>query len=185
MKRYAEFSPPNTLDLRQSQPVRAASVWPKRFIWLLLGLALVAALIWGALQFWQIVSNPVPASIRRAAGFNIYYPLSSKLPAGYKLDSSSFKSSDSAVLYRISGGGGQLVVSEQKKPGDDQIALFYKNYMPLHNDVQLSIGKAAIGVIGQQTVVSIPTDNDSWILITAPRDINQDTLKTILNSLKT
>lgn len=127
--------------------------------------------------------NPIPISIRRSVVFDIYYPRQEKLPQGYYFDTGSIRVSSSAVIYIVNHESSQLIFSLQSKPPDLYIQRFYSSNMPLHNNESTYIGIAAIGAIRSQTIVSIPTYGNTWILITAPQDVNQTDLKAVLYSL--
>lgn len=127
----------------------------------------------------------VPATVAQAVSFPVYYPDPKKLPPGYKLDISSFKvASDQVVIYIVKYGvNKKLVFSVQAKPSDNDIGVFYKNNIPLHDDVLTLVGKAAIGNINNKVFVSLPTYSNSWIIITGPSDINSDQLKQVLQAI--
>jgi len=56
--------------------------------------------------------------------------------------------------------------------------------MPLHTTLNTNVGVATIGALNNQSVVSLPTNTNAWLLITAPGNTNQDNLKTIIKSLE-
>jgi len=128
----------------------------------------------------------VPATISAKVSFPVYYPDPKKLPAGYSLDRSSFSTPvKNGVTYKVLySGGKKLVFSIQTKPSDNQIQTFNSNYIPLRIDYQTPVGQAEIGAYHGQTLVSLPVTNGPWIVITAPTDINQGQLKTILSSIR-
>jgi len=135
-------------------------------------------------------SSPVPASIAQSVNFPIYYPDSKKLPAGYNLDLNSFKSPvKNGVAYSVSyDSNKKIVFSVQQKPSDNELQSFTSNYIPLNNSVQVPVGQAKIGAYNNhgtlETLVSLPTNSKAWIVITAPKDINQTQLKQVLQSLQ-
>src|SRR5262249_43557189 len=98
----------------------------------------------------------------------------------------SFKKiNNQAIGYAVNYGSNQkLIFTIQVKPSDDEISDFYKDSIPLHINVDTSVGKAAIGVANNQTIVSLPTKDQSWVLIAAPTDVNQDQLKQVANSIR-
>ena len=131
------------------------------------------------------LTDPVPTSVRRSVSFNIYYPVQSRLPAGYILNTSSFTSNKLAVVYEVSAPNQQkLVFSLQQKPSTTDLQVFNSKYLPLHLTVTTGVGVAAIGVLNQKTLVSLPTNSNAWILITAPINTNQDQLSQVLNALR-
>ena len=139
---------------------------------------------------WQRPGNPVPAGIRASVGFRIYYPASRNLPAGYTLDSRSFRQPEAGVVvFQLNNGQGQhLIFSEEAKPSGDVVGKFESASIPIHTELTTSVGKAKIGAIGTgknlQSVVSLPTENGPWIIITAPAGINFNDLKQVLNSIR-
>ncbi len=160
---------------------------------LILGLSIIILLIALRVSFHpasQKSSNNtlsiVPANIKAAVNVPIYYPDPKKLPAGYTLDTNSFKKiNDQAAGYVVTyDNGKRLVFTVQAKPSADEIDEFYKNQMPLHFSIDTGVGKAAVGVINNQTVASLPTNDKSWLLIAGPTDVNQDQLKQILKSIQ-
>jgi len=128
--------------------------------------------------------DPVPGNIRRQVNFNIYYPNPNKLPTGYKLNLNSFQSSNQIVLYTVSyGNGNRLIFTIQQKPSDSSLKTFYKVHLPLTIPIQTSVGDAALGALNNETVVSLPTNTNAWILMTAPLNANQSQLKQVIKSM--
>ena len=145
-------------------------------------LLVAAALIFKS----NIVStyNPVPASIRESANFNVYYPNPNQLPLGYVLDTTSFESNNQAVLYTVSFGNNQhLIFTVQKKPSTSEIQGFYRVHLPLTISFKTNVGTAQIGVINNESIVSLPTNTNAWILMTAPLNANQAAIKQVLQSM--
>ncbi|HEX8763308.1 MAG TPA: hypothetical protein VF733_06165 [Candidatus Saccharimonadales bacterium] len=130
--------------------------------------------------------SAVPATIRRHAKFAIFYPEASKLPNGYILDAHSFSGNDQAVVYSVTYNTDQKIAfTVQKKPSEDELKAFYANQIPIRNEAKVPAGTAAIGVLNNQTFVSLPTESDAWLLITAPKDIDQNNLKRVLQVIRT
>lgn len=143
----------------------------------------------GGWFYMKNARSPIPKNISQSVSFPIYYPDQKKLPQGYTLSLKSFTSPQKGViLYSVKYKGKKLVFSLQKKPSDNDIQSFYLNYIPLRNKMQTQLGQAEIGAYRSggnlQTVVSLPTNKGTWLIITAPYDINQNQLKQILDSLK-
>jgi len=137
-----------------------------------------------------VSTGPVPAAISHAVNFPVYYPDQKKLPAGYVLDINSFSLPiQNGVAYNVNyDTNKKIVFSVQIKPADTEIQSFNGNYIPLRIDYQTPIGQAEIGAYNNhgdvQTMVSVPTKTNAWIIITAPYNINQDQLKQVLGSLR-
>jgi hypothetical protein len=128
--------------------------------------------------------DPVPKNIRNAVKFNMYFPNPAQLPAGYNLDINSFSKSSQAVLYTVSyGSNSHLIFTVQRKPSSADIQGFYKNHLPLTIPIQTHVGTAALGVLQNETVISLPTNTNSWIIMTAPLNANQNTLKQVMKAI--
>lgn len=170
----------------------------KRWLLWLIIVFVIAGVATGAWLHWRPhqthtlpkPASPVPAAVSQAVSFPVYYPDQAKLPAGYVLDLNSFKTPvKNGVAYSVSYGNNQkLVFSLQAKPSANELESFKANYIPLRIDYQTDIGQAEIGAYNNhgnvQTLISLPTKTNTWIIITAPYDTNQDKLKKVLNSLK-
>jgi hypothetical protein len=160
----------------------------KRDLLPLISLVLMLALFIGG-GTWLYVhknSSPVPKAIRQSVDFPVYYPDPKKLPSGYTLNLSSFKTPiKNGVTYSVSyGNGKQLVFSVQPKPSPAELQTFDGNYLPLKTTYQTPVGQAEIGAYNLKTLVSLPTSSSTWIIITAPPNINQGQLKQVLSSIK-
>lgn len=130
------------------------------------------------------VSDPVPSDISHKIAFNIYFPDQAKLPAGYTLDTSSFSITKHILIYTVSfGNNQQLFFSVQPKPSANAIQSFYKTRMPITISVATDIGTAAIGVLNNETVGSLPTNTNAWVLVTAPLQVNQSQFKQVLRAM--
>jgi hypothetical protein len=141
----------------------------------------------GGFLYINKTKSPVPKNISKSVNFPIYYPDQKKLPSGYTLSKSSFKSPQpGAVLYSVQyDNGKKLVFSVQQKPSDSDLAAFVKNYIPIHRQVLTLVGTATVGAIGPQTVVSLPTDSNTWIIVTGPANAyGTDNLAQVLKALK-
>ena len=158
----------------------------KRWIFGVLILLILSA---GAASGWIFThrdKSPVPKSVQSAVSFPIYYPDQKKLPNGYTLDTGSFSAGqDNAVIYKIHYGDNKTIaVTVQVKPPSSALQNFYSTRIPLHTTVNTSVGTATVGAIGTQTIVSLPTNGNSWLLITAPGNIDQSQLKQVLQAFK-
>jgi hypothetical protein len=144
----------------------------------------------GGLLYANNTRSPVPKNLNKSVNFPVYYPDAKQLPNGYTLNKNSFTSPEKGVIiYSVSyGNGKKLIFSVQEQPSDSKIQSFYGNYIPLRNRMQTNLGEAQIGAYGAgknlKTVVSLPTNKKTWLIITTPYDINQDQLKQVLNSLQ-
>lgn len=133
--------------------------------------------------------SPIPAYITKAVSFPLYYPMQKDLPAGYRLDLNSFKHPvQNGVVYAVVNDRGQkLIFSLQPKPSEGDLQNFTSSYIPLHNTYQTPSGQALLGAYktkeGTETFVSLPTNSNTWIIVTAPYNIDQTQLKQVLSSL--
>jgi len=131
--------------------------------------------------------DPIPTIIRNSVTFPVYYPDQQKLPTGYTLNLNSFGSPQKGVVvYTVTYGlNKKLIFTLQPKPSDNDLHTFYQNQVPLHFTWHTKVGTAIVGVLRQQTFVSLPTTNDNaWILITGPTDVNQNQLKQVIQAIK-
>jgi hypothetical protein len=82
------------------------------------------------------------------------------------LDVSSFNiPADNVVLYSLKyAQGNKLVFSIQHKPSNADISTFVNQRMPIRIEFSTKLGRASLGIIGQQAVVSLPTNDNLWIL---------------------
>jgi hypothetical protein len=131
-------------------------------------------------------TSPIPKDIQKSVSFPVYYPDTSKLPAGFSLDKSSItKPQPDVVVYSVKyGNGKKIIFSVQKKPSDSDIKAFNSQRISLHTEVSTPIGKAEVGAIGDQSVTSLSTNSKSWIIITAPYEMSYKKLTPVLNALR-
>lgn len=174
--------------VRHSPPSRAARKVSRLALAVVLGALLAVAGIY-AYRHYAGLPGPVPKSIRSALAFPVYYPEQRKLPAGYRLDSGSFRLAEEGVLlFSVSSSHGkQLIFSEETSPGQEVINKFNTLAIPLHTPLYTALGQANVGAYGSgsklQTIVSLPISHGPWLIVTAPANIGQDTLKQVLQSL--
>jgi hypothetical protein len=106
------------------------------------------------------------------------------LPSGYVFNVQAISSSNQTVLYTVGYGHNQkLIFTEQDRPSDIAIKGFYSVHMPLYIPVDTSVGTAALGELNHETVISLPTNTNTWILMTAPLNADQSQLKKVVRSL--
>jgi hypothetical protein len=130
-------------------------------------------------------TSPISEVIKKQVKFDVYYPDPTKIPAGYSVDYSDISVTPQALIYTINGPALlKLFVSEQTKPPEVQLHYFYTNQMQLHTDVKTNVGTAAVGAIRAQTVVSLPTNTNTWLLISANHSETAASLRQILVSLR-
>lgn len=146
-----------------------------------IGIAVVVAAL-----FLLLPTKPtvVPKDIRKNIPFSIYYPDQSKLPKGYTLQKASFTSPDSGVvLYAVTFPRGKFVLSVQEKPDKEELDSFTNQRLPVRYTLSTPNGRATVGVLGNQLVASLPTNSDSWVIVTSPQNTRQAEMRSLLNSL--
>lgn len=186
IKRRQSHSIPLALTLEMTDADRSQIRKNKRLILILIG-AILLILIGGFGTWFYVYKNSslVPKSISQSVTFPVYYPNPKKLPKGYTLNLNSFKTPiKNGVTYTVSyGNGKKIVFSIQLKPSGSTIQTFVGNYMPLRTAYQTAVGEAEIGAYNLKTLVSLPTNSNSWIIITAPPNINQRQLEQVLSAI--
>ena len=163
---------------------RRRGIVSKKIVTIVTGLIIVlAGLVF--IYYRNKEQNPIPLGIRQNTPFPIYYPDPKKMPPDYKLDINSLSSRQGVVVYAINyKSTKKLVISEEPKLAAADLQYFYAHHLPLHTTLSTSIGTATIGAIGSQSVTSLPTNDNTWLLITAPSNINESQLKELILSLK-
>ena len=178
------------VQINEPRRLQAGRKWrPSRRQWALSGLTclLLAGGAGGFVIFSQSAdASPIPSSYKSAVDYPVYYPDPSKLPANYHLNTNSFSTpAKGIILYTLSGKSGTVLnVSLQDKPSASNLKAFNSQRIPLHTTVDTPVGQAVVGAIGNQSVVSLPTSSKTWIIVTAPYDIDQSQLDQVLKSFK-
>lgn len=172
-----------------SRPASKNHALNKRPILVLIFALVVVGLVIGIHNVFGGNTSSVPQEIRRAVDFSVYYPDIKKLPAGYTLDTKSFRLADpGVVLFAVTYDGSKnITFSEQRQPSSSDIDKFVSSYIPLNTTLQLTLGPAKIGAYGSapniRTVASLPIRSGPWLIITAPSNVNHDDLAKVLQSL--
>src|SRR5579884_1825970 len=99
-----------------SKPLASSINMKARALKLYLALVVIGLVL--AAGLWLLTgggSSPVPKNVRTAVNFDIYYPQPKKLPAGFRLDNSSFKLAQAGVvLFSVKRpDGSSLIFSEE------------------------------------------------------------------------
>jgi hypothetical protein len=132
----------------------------------------------------SLVNSAVPYGIRQRVDFTIYYPDNNKMPAGYRYNPSTLHATKNAADYAIDKDGTQLfAVTIQSKPSAAALQTFYTHNLPLSTIIVTPIGTANVGTINLQSVISLPTNGNSWLILTTPQPIQTATLTKILNAM--
>jgi hypothetical protein len=149
------------------------------------GIIVIALLVWGAWAFATrpVWPNPQLITASKTADFPVYYPTT--LPSGFSYVKGSAKLSADVFIYALAYDGGkhQLHISVEAKPAGVQFDDFYTRILNNESDVLSSQGKAVIGNAGGQTIGSLVTDK-SWVTLNTPSNIDTDTLKALIGSLR-
>jgi hypothetical protein len=147
--------------------------------------AIVLCLIIGGILVWNTnhVTSLVPPSVSHQVHFDIYYPDPTRLPSGYSLDAQSFTANHTTVLYKIHHGDQELIVTLQQKPSTLAIQTFYHVHMPLTITVPTKVGTASLGVLNNETVVSLPTNTNTWLLMTAPLNADEAQIRRVIQAM--
>jgi hypothetical protein len=173
-------------ELSKNKP-RQTKLNKKPALTLIIPLLIVASgiLLFSHKQSSRVSVGSVPERIQALVNFPIYYPNSQKLPAGYSLDKTSFTSpAKDVVLYTISyDQNKKMVFSLQTKPSDNDLKTFNNQRIPVHIEFQTKLGKAELGIIGSQAIVSLPTNDNVWIIVTGPQNLTQAQVAPIIESL--
>ena len=149
----------------------------------------VAGLIFAGQRLIGKPANVVPENIQKSAGFTVYFPDAAKLPAGFALDTGSFRlAQKGVVVFALTDSNKRsLVFSEQQQPSSDEINKFVSSYIPVNSTLQLGIGQARIGAYGNapdiRSTVSLPIHGGPWLIMTAPSQISHDDIVKVLRSL--
>ena len=118
-------------------------------------------------------------------GYDIYYPAQKLLPSGYYLNKNSFVINGKTLIYTVSyGDNNKIVFSDESKPSNAQIQEFYTKDMPIHSTFSTQYGTATLGAINTRALVSLPTNTNAWLLVTAPGNTNQSDFEQVINSIK-
>lgn len=159
----------------------------KKLVVAFLAVMLVAGLSIGIYKMSNHTSV-VPEKIQKSVNFSLYYPNAEKLPAGYTLDTQSFRlAQPGVVLFAVRYDGSKsLVFSEEEQPSSEDINKFINSYIPVNTTEQLALGQAKIGAYGSapnvRTLVSLPIQG-TWLIVTAPSYVSQTDVVKVLQTL--
>jgi hypothetical protein len=155
----------------------------KQYVWLIgLSVALIAA---AGITFWLLRrSSFFPVKLADSVSFDLYYPDQKKLPDGYVADGSKASTNGQVVIYSVKYDNKAIVLTIQKKPSMSDIENFYSKQLPIRNTITTRIGTATISSLNSQKFASVLTNGDSWIIITAPEDIDSQAFQQVVQSLR-
>lgn len=149
-------------------------------------IVIIAAVAGGVVAYQHFSPDKVvPEALAKQMSFPVYYPDPKKLPAGYTIDEKSFTSPEKdVILYAVDYNGGKLVFSVQPKPSSAELQAFNTQRIPLHTTLKTSVGTAVIGAISNQSIVSLPTNSNAWIIVTGPYATDSHRQADVLKALR-
>lgn len=146
----------------------------------------LAAAILASTQQPAKLPDPFSAEQRSVVSFQLYYPR--QLPAPYYVDMASVgRTEQSVVTMRITDGKGKgqyFILSQQRLQGSVNLEALYESFSNRTN-FRTSLGQATMGTIdeGKTRIVSLVSQDKTWILIQAPSSLNSDVLQRSLQEL--
>lgn len=146
----------------------------------------VAAGLLASAQQSPKLPDPFSSQQRTIVPFRLYYP--TQLPAPYYVDETSVgRLQETVVNMRITEGHGKgnaLTISQQSLPTNFDLEAFYQSFGE-RSVFTTHLGKATAGTIdnGKSRLVSLVTDEKTWILVQAPLNVELETVQQILKSL--
>lgn len=162
----------------------------KHIVMLYAGLVLVSAASAAVLASARSDPEPIDpfsAEQRKSAGISLYYPV--RLPAESKLDSSSlYMPTDNVYTMRITSVAEDpwsVLISQQAVPDGFDFEAFYMSFDG-KTQVKTSLGEVTYGTIdgGSTQLASLVTKDDTWILVQAPRSVNQQVIEQITSDFR-
>jgi hypothetical protein len=172
-----------TTDVAQSKP----KLYAKRKIWIIFAISLLLVIALVLLTLWLRNREPAffPKEVRQSVAFDLYYPNEKKLPQGFALDRASISTSSQVVLYSVNYGNNQRIAfTIQKKPPEKKLKSFYDQQLSKARELTTDIGTASLATLNEQSFASLPTKGNSWIIVTAPKNINQDHFRQAIETLR-
>lgn len=155
----------------------------------LAGAAVATGIILGGLLVflhWH-TRDPVPESIRSAVSFPVYYPDPRLMPIDFSTVSNSFTTTanHSVVIYEVRGKTRQLInVSVEQKPSASVLAKLSATVLPSHVKLTTEAGHIQAGTGNHELVGSLVTNQNSWVLVTAPLSLTVPVLTQFMKSLQ-
>lgn len=188
MKRTARSKPPALSLRRKLTALRKRRLSVRQIALLyagcLLATGIAAAAIATISRSPDSIPDPYRSEQRAATSFQLYYP--SQLPPGYEIDFGSLGRLEQTIVnLRVRNTAGQeLTISQQQRPDGFDFKTFYNSFAERQTE-SLTLGEVTVGVINNDTVrvASLVTDT-TWILVQAPRDIENATVLAILSHFK-
>lgn len=156
-----------------------ASVVSKRNL-AILGFIILAAISLVIVSYFIFLKRDPIKELSNEAGFVIY---EAPIPEGYKLDTSSIKlESGSILFYTLSSGNKTISISQQVTPVNKPD---FKTLAEINTSIKslsTNSGDAIIG-INDVSPIAIISTNTTLINISASRDVPQDIIRNIVNTM--
>jgi hypothetical protein len=146
----------------------------------------VAAGILASGQQSPKLPDPFSAQQRANVPFRLYYP--ARLPAPYNVDEASLgRIQEKVVNMRITdnlGKGNAFTISQQALPPNFDLEAFYQSFGN-RSTITTQLGKATAGTIdnGNSRLVSLVTNEKTWILVQAPVSVELEVIRDTLQGL--
>lgn len=161
--------------------------------WLIIGavtVVVVGGATGGALwvrqnQIKKANSCLFPAAIQeQVSNLTLFCPNPKRLPKGMSADLAGASAGGGAVIYIVHDGAATISISQQKQPTDSQLNTFTANVIPLYITLPTALGTARIGATQNQSLASLPTKQQTWMLVATPKNYSIDRLSALLKSLQ-
>jgi len=110
-------------------------------------------------------ASPIPMAYTSGLDFPLFYP--TKLPAGYRVDKTSFQRKDGVLIFNIVAPNGKdLAVSEEASPSNAPVRNTSNSPSNIAGEraFDVAAGHAHIGLWGDKYVADILADQ-TWIII--------------------
>lgn len=143
-----------------------------------MGFVIIIAIALSSIVWLDDNRDPVPNAIQKAVVFPVYYP--SPIPKGYNYKAGSWKIEDGMVFYELQNGNRSITFGEQSTPSN----LPKLTDIPSFNNLDTSIGKAAIGANGTQPAAVIATKSTLIAINSDSTDIASSTISGIAQSMR-
>lgn len=128
--------------------------------------------------------DPFSVSQRSAVPFTLYYPKA--LPTPFYIDIASLgRLQESVVAIRIIDGKGQsFMISQQALPPTIDLEALYQGFGS-RTSFAAKLGKVTTGTIddGSTRVVSLVSEDNTWLLVQAPISVKLSDIQTALEEL--
>lgn len=127
----------------------------------------------------------IPSHINDKLLFTPYVP--AQLPKDFEIDQDSFVMQETALLFTAThkDTNKKIVFSEQGVPKGIDIEAFYSASVPNPTRLEGLRYKTLYGQLQgkKESLASIVTSDDTWILVTLPESVAKADIRTIENSL--